>query len=387
VVEAELRALGLVAADFDLFRATNAVQGSSVLAFYDSDTKKIVVRGTKIDAEARVTLAHELTHALQDQHYDLDRIDRQAKTSGAQDAELALVEGDATRIEDKYYQGLSAKDQRIVDDAEGSGNANATPASPDVATQAESDGIVGAELDAPYALGPQMVDAILSADHRPGLAAAFRRPPRTQLDFLLPSEALNHRELTALARPTLAGGANRLVADEPDDFGAADLYFLISSRVPAAVALQAADAWSNGKRLVSRAPDGPVCVDIALSAQTKSGEQRMMSALEQWAAALPSVQLSSHPAGPQIHACDLASGAVAPPNTAEAALSVAAARASLVGEMLSGGAPGPVASCIGDRILDRPEFAVVAAHPDDEPSKAEIESVTNAIGDLIPSCG
>jgi hypothetical protein len=113
----------------------------------------------------------------------------------------------------------------------------------------------------------------------------------------------------------------------------------------------------------------------------------MMSALEQWAAALPSVQLSSHPAGPQIHACDLASGAVAPPNTAEAALSVAAARASLVGEMLSGGAPGPVASCIGDRILDRPEFAVVAAHPDDEPSKAEIESVTNAIGDLIPSCG
>src|SRR3954451_6784316 len=35
--EAELRALGLVAGDFDLFRATNDVQGANVLAYYDPD--------------------------------------------------------------------------------------------------------------------------------------------------------------------------------------------------------------------------------------------------------------------------------------------------------------------------------------------------------------
>ena len=103
VSEAELRALGLVDGSFDLRKTVDDVQGSDVLAFYDSDRKRIVVRGTHLDAEHRVTLAHELTHGLQDQHYDLTKLQDAVHTGGADDALTALIEGDATRIEDEYY--------------------------------------------------------------------------------------------------------------------------------------------------------------------------------------------------------------------------------------------------------------------------------------------
>ncbi len=387
VSEAELRALGLVAGNFDLFRATNDVQGSSVLAYYDSHAKKIVVRGTTLDAEARITLAHELTHALQDQHYDLERLDREAKSSGAQDAELALVEGDATRIENKYYAGLSAKDQRFIDRAEGpNGSASGQPAVPDIAAQAASEGIIGAELDAPYALGPQMVDAILAADHRPGLASAFRHPPNTQLDFVLPSQALGRKHLAKLTRPSLPHGARRLAADEPDDFGAADLFFLLASRIPAPTALRAADTWSNGRELISRAADGRTCVDVALATGTRSGADRLNAALTIWAASLPGAEAHATRSGARLYACDPGRAAGGPPNTAQSALKLAAIRSSLVGELVGGGAPGPIASCIGDRMLDRPEFAIVVAQDDHEPTKAEIASVRSMIDDLIAAC-
>src|SRR5689334_14708809 len=46
VAEAELRALGLVGAPFDLRATVDDVNGSDVLAYYDSDRQHIVVRGT-----------------------------------------------------------------------------------------------------------------------------------------------------------------------------------------------------------------------------------------------------------------------------------------------------------------------------------------------------
>jgi hypothetical protein len=389
VSEAELRSLGLVGGSFDLFQETNDFNASSVLAFYDSDTEKIVVRGTTLDAEARVTLAHELTHALQDQYYDLDRIQNHAHTSGADDAVLALIEGDATRIETEYYFELSAREQRAVDRAEsgdGTGGAGGgPPASPDSASTAASAGIVGALLGAPYALGPQMVDVILAQRHRAGLAHAFRHPPRTQLQFLVPTRALDARQVGTLERPGLAHGAQRLAVHEPDDFGAVDLYFLLASRLPSATALRAADAWSNGKELISRNGD-ETCVDLVFAARDRAGARRMGAALDQWAAAMSPSAVTAFSDRLRVHACDPGRAAIAPPIPAESALEFAAVRSSLIDDLVHGGAPGSVAGCVGDRIVERPEFAIVVAHARDEPSKAEAKSVGVAIDALIPEC-
>ncbi len=387
--EAELRALGLVDGSFDLLKTTDEVSRSSVLAYYDPDHKDIVVRGKKIDAETRVTLAHELTHALQDQHYNLNRLRDRAKTSGADDAVVALVEGDATRIEAKYYFALSPREQRFVDKAEGAPRQNSGPKSPDAPTAAgeAANGVVAASFESPYAFGPPMVDVILAAKHRRGLAAAFHRPPNTQLQLLLPTRSTTVAALPPLRRPKLRAGDRRLGGDQPDDFGAVDLYFLLSSRLPAAVSLQAADAWGNGKELISGTKK-KTCVDVKLVARDRAGAATISGAVRLWAAAMPAGAITLADDGLSIRGCDPGRSALGPPNVAETALGFAAVRSSVVSELVGGGAPGRTAECIGDRMITGPEFGVAAAGAAEqrEPTKAEVDSLSAAIEALIPDC-
>jgi hypothetical protein len=100
-----LRAVGLMQVDADqLFEDFSAVDAVDTLAFYDQEEQEVVVRGKQLDVAAKVTVAHELTHALQDQHFDLDELDAFADGSPAV---LALVDGDATRLEEEYLSTLS----------------------------------------------------------------------------------------------------------------------------------------------------------------------------------------------------------------------------------------------------------------------------------------
>ena len=63
------------------------------------------MRGTTLDVEHRVTVAHELTHVLQDQHFDLHEAAEAGATTripATRGALKALVEGDAVRIQEDY---------------------------------------------------------------------------------------------------------------------------------------------------------------------------------------------------------------------------------------------------------------------------------------------
>ena len=92
----QLRALGLIAGPVDLIQSERDLDAADVVGFYDQQKHALFVRGEDLgNTDVRVTLVHELTHALQDQKFDLDALDRQAETSGESFAETALVEGDA----------------------------------------------------------------------------------------------------------------------------------------------------------------------------------------------------------------------------------------------------------------------------------------------------
>ena len=386
--EAELRALGLVDGSFDLFATVNEVSGSGVLAYYDPEKSRIVVRGQRLDAEARVTLAHELTHALQDQHYNMEKLRSRTKTAGADDAVVALIEGDATRIESEYYFDLSNRDQRAVDKAEGfAGNANDPVPGPEMDSDAASAGIVGALFQAPYAFGPQMVDVILAVGNRRGLDRAFRHPPITQLQYLFPTQALHRGIPVPLRRPKLASGSRRLVADQPDDFGAADLYFMLASRLPSSISLRAADAWGNGKELISRS-DGRTCVDLVFAGRNRAGGQRLGRTIRLWAASMPTGDVTVSRDGLTIRGCDPGTGVDGPPNSAEDALLFAAIRNTFVSDIVNEGAPVPLAACIGDRIIERPEFAGLVATAEEQraPTEDEIAAVGSVLETLIPGC-
>ena len=84
-----------------------------MLAFYLPTKKKFFVRGTEVDTpNAKVTVAHELTHALQDQHFDLTKLEKEAAKTHSSDALRSLVEGDAVRVQKLYLKTLPDAEQR-----------------------------------------------------------------------------------------------------------------------------------------------------------------------------------------------------------------------------------------------------------------------------------
>ncbi len=93
-----LRALGLLDADQDVAELQLELLGDQVLGFYDDIEKRmVVVSDAGLDVEARITYAHEYTHALQDAAFGLDTLETDA--DGEDDrglARTALIEGDAT---------------------------------------------------------------------------------------------------------------------------------------------------------------------------------------------------------------------------------------------------------------------------------------------------
>src|SRR6516165_2679865 len=109
--QASLRAIGLLPSGVDLIGATTSLRQSGVLAFYDPATRRITVRGEELTPAVKVTLAHELTHALQDQHFDLKALQKRATRAHGSLALTALVEGDAVRVQQRYAAELPA-DQR-----------------------------------------------------------------------------------------------------------------------------------------------------------------------------------------------------------------------------------------------------------------------------------
>jgi hypothetical protein len=106
---------GLYPPNVDLKGQTVELLRDEVIGFYNPDTKQMVliqrpgespmldVQGSKT---ARMVFAHELTHALQDQHFGIQKMLRQVKDNDDQTLALKCVaEGDATIAGFGYLDG------------------------------------------------------------------------------------------------------------------------------------------------------------------------------------------------------------------------------------------------------------------------------------------
>ena len=166
------RALGFIDGDTNLLQALDTAQSSGTLAYYDENEQEIVVRGATLDVAHRVTLAHELTHVLQDQHFGLTRLHLQAAHSDTGDggAFKALVEGDAVRIQDAYLMQLPQSEQDAYqrqNDAEGRRIKKETASVPEIVD------LLGA---APYVLGRSTVEVLKATGGNAAINNALTGP-------------------------------------------------------------------------------------------------------------------------------------------------------------------------------------------------------------------
>ncbi len=89
--------LGLLPADTDYEKLMVDLLMEQVAGFYDPSTAKLYMADWLPLMMQRPALAHEITHALQDQHFDLKRFTKPIRDDGdRQIAGSALVEGDGT---------------------------------------------------------------------------------------------------------------------------------------------------------------------------------------------------------------------------------------------------------------------------------------------------
>lgn len=111
VDEVAFKALGWMAPGDDLFELYRLTFGDAVVGFYNPATKVLEVRGQDLTPYRREVIVHELTHALDDQIFDLSENKGPGVLNEQQLAYLISVEGDAADIQHAYVASTSPLDQ------------------------------------------------------------------------------------------------------------------------------------------------------------------------------------------------------------------------------------------------------------------------------------
>ena len=180
------------------------------------------------------TLVHELTHALQDQYFDVGtRFDLLRDDEAATSAYQALVEGDARRIEAGWREELGKKARRTLDKDMAAVSSEAA----DRRCRCPR----GADDDDGCAVRARLDSMLQLAVARGGDAAVdelFRVPPSTEEHELDPWTLLeDHQTAKPVREPRLTPRDEKV---ETGPFGALAWLAVLGQRLPARQALVAA---------------------------------------------------------------------------------------------------------------------------------------------------
>jgi hypothetical protein len=269
-----LAALGLIRPGVDLAALYARLDGSE-LGYYDEYSRTITVLRRKLDAFTRVVVAHELTHALDDQHFPFRHAAvRDELTARAQQA---VIEGDARRIEGAYLHSLPAADQRVVARAFEDATRRFLGAIPDPSDLEW----IRVHLDAPYTLGRELTKVVVAQGGDRALRALFTSPPHNDVGIVDPLNATTGGAWVGLGIPLRTG-------ETPDGdlepLGAVDLYLMLASRIAAAEAFDAASRVS-GATIAWFHRGEKACARFSMLPRT-GGEQLVATAADDWATAV-----------------------------------------------------------------------------------------------------
>ena len=184
---------GLIAPDTDYAQLLLELRRDQVLGFYDPDTKRLaLVKRSILDrTAAELVLAHEVQHALQDQNFNLAKLDALPDTEGdARRARRALVEGDAlaTMVELMLHRRGSIAPWSDPDMTTALEKSMSLPGRGDRLDTAPL--AVREAMMFPYQAGLAFVAALRRRQPWSAVDAAFARPPRSTEQVLHPERYL-----------------------------------------------------------------------------------------------------------------------------------------------------------------------------------------------------
>ena len=274
-----LKLLKLIPANVDLQAAVDKLVASQVVGFYDPETKQLFVAGEtdgKLSADTQVTIAHELDHALTDQHFDfgaatkvLEETDRGEELF----AYTALIEGDAVLLQSLWAQRFLSDESRGSLGAELSGSG--LDDTPPYLRQA---------LIFPYTKGLDFTfERFRTTRSFAGVDAAWRRPPASTEEILHPERYAEGQEWRAPALPDVAGAAG-CTQVRTGTLGEFDMRELLNRHLSERDANRAADEWAGDAFSFVRCGTVPGLVD-RWTTDDDVGAGRLTAGLRRWAQA------------------------------------------------------------------------------------------------------
>ena len=309
-----LRALGALPPDFELLGGMTGLLDEQVAGLYDPGSRKLrimarlvpmgeevwspleLLTGSPTD-RARFVLAHEIVHALQDQHYNLRHLGRDRR--GESDLETALAslfEGDATAaglafmIADRggYDEvGFFATANMMAWMMKGAMSLASLGLLPDTAKLRATPKLLQQRLIFPYVGGLSMCMKAGQAGGWPAIDALYRDPPLSTEQVLHPRKLLGKQRdyPQVLKLPDLRRTLGRPYALRyTDTLGELGVRTLLEDAPAGVDAAQAAAGW-DGDRYVLYGAKGRPDVLVWLSTWDSPEEAaEFAGALARWMA-------------------------------------------------------------------------------------------------------
>ena len=247
-----LLALGLVPADFDYAASIERLMTQQLAGFYDPKTKTMHLLSDLRAEDRKATLDHELVHALQDQHFDLERLTAwRSDATDEQSAVHGLAEGDATSA---MLQGMLAPGQHAEDLPDEMLLAQAESS---LGNSPETDvpNIIKRSLLAPYTDGLKLVHW---ARRRGGWASVnelWRRIPASSEQLLHPEKWLSDERPESVAVPVPTPGAPPQTVFYHDVLGEQSVRILLEEWLTRSEASEGASDWAGDRLAVFRSAD------------------------------------------------------------------------------------------------------------------------------------
>jgi hypothetical protein len=249
--EALVRAFGLVPRDFNLENFLVKFYTEQAAGFYDPKHKTMYIADWVPPEMQSMTLSHELTHALQDQNWDLDSYMHGARDDDdASAARQAVVEGHATLA-------------MIQQSAGGADLAGLPALGPLLETMTSSQLADSPELANappffhtealfPYMQGLEFVQAGLQQGGWKELNALFEHPPETTKEIFEPQVYYSHQSLprVELPRPPALEGAAGFRFLTANSMGELGYYAMIQQLISEEEAKTIGPAWMADRYLL-----------------------------------------------------------------------------------------------------------------------------------------
>lgn len=252
---------------------------TQVIGYYDTLTGELVFLGTRDPSPLeRITLVHELTHAIDDQRFGLEKLDRLGAECRDEELEaaLAVVEGDATffmlrwaqtflTLEEQLQVGLDAATQ----DTSGSG---------DIAPFIEALQLW------PYEAGLSFITDVSGRGGLEAIDAVFEDLPTSSEQVIHPERYPNDVP-TPVDVPDLADALGPGWEDlDVQHVGEAWLVTMLRLRLDGSDPAEASAGWDGG--LYRAWSDGDdVAVVLATEWDSEADAQEFAAAMDRWIAA------------------------------------------------------------------------------------------------------